>query len=272
MRVSGSKHRAAMLGGVAGLTALITAGLLILGALTGHAGAAIGAPKPPAGVGPAHETFADNDPPSDSGGDAEALAAAVAPGRTAPQVAWSDSGDRTLGDWGGERLAAVQRVAALYEPRLQVQVRPRGGGGSEAQVQLAFGEPDVRTRMSDGAGRLGVTQATAKTKRRGHFFLFAAARSDAVGFNLLRGPEGELRRAGWSAEKIAVSGDSQIGAGWRKGPLQASFGFVERQFSSWGHSAHERYFGFTLSFRPQRMGSKSPAQASREREERFRER
>ena len=269
MRVSGSKHRAAMLGSVAGLTAVTLAGLLILGVLTGHARATIGAPKPPASVGPAHETFADNDPPSDAGGDAEALTAAVVPGRTTPQVAWSDSGDRTVGDWGADRLAAVQRVAARYEPRLQVQVRPRGGGGSEAQVQLAFGEPDVRARVAEGAGRLGMTQATPKTKRRGHFFLFAAARSDAVGFNLLRSPEGELRRAGWSAEKIAVSGDSQIGAGWRKGPLQASFGLVERQFSSWGHSAHERYFGFTLSFRPPRMGSKSPDQISREREERF---
>jgi len=40
---------------------------------------------------------------------------------------------------------------------------------------------------------------------------------------------GALRRAGWSTDEAsALVGDGQVGVGWRKGGIEASFGYVHR--------------------------------------------
>jgi len=273
MRVRGSKSSTAVVGGVVGVMCLAVAGTMVLGALHGraHADAQF---KPTAGA-PAAETVADEPAPGTGPdaaqeravADARALSAAVKPDASAARVNWEGGPGQVTG-WAAPRFAAVERFAAKYEPQFDFTVRPRGSG-TEARVQVAFGQPTVQGRLAAGAEKLGLQQIPAKQRAKGRFFVFAAARSDAVGFNLFRSPEGEIRRAGWSAEKVAVTGDAQVGAGWRKGPLQASLGFVEREISSWGHTAHERFFGFTFSISPGSKGSKSQEQLRREREERF---
>ena len=78
--------------------------------------------------------------------------------------------------------------------------------------------------------RLGfASQTPLKTRQKGHWFIFAAGGSNAVGLNLLNDPQGQLRRAGWSSEHVAAVGQGQLGIGWRKGSLQASFGAVQRE-------------------------------------------
>ncbi|MBS0298165.1 MAG: hypothetical protein JSR45_17840 [Proteobacteria bacterium] len=278
MRVRGSGSIAAVVGGVVGVVCLAMAGTMVLGALHGRAHADSELKRTPGA--PAIETVADEPAPGDgpeitpeaaararAAADARALTAAVKPDASAARVNWEGGPGEVTGGWS-PRFAAVERFAAKYEPQFDFQVRPRGSG-TEARVQVAFGQPTVQGRLAAGAEKLGLKQIPATQRTKGRFFLFAAARSDAVGFNLFRSPEGEIRRAGWSAEKVAVTGDAQVGAGWRKGPLQASLGFVEREISSWGHTAHERFFGFTFSLSPAVKGSKSQEQMRREREERF---
>lgn len=277
MRVRGSGSIAALVGGVIGVVCLALSGTMVLGALHGRAHADSQF-KPVAGSAPA-ETVADAPAPGEgpdaeadrrerAAADARALGSAVKPDASAAEVAWDGGPGKLTGGWAAPHFAAVERFAAKYEPQFDFQVRPKGSG-TEARVQVAFGQPTVQGRLAAGAEKLGLKQTPAAQRAKGRFFLFAAARSDAVGFNLFRSPEGEIRRAGWSAEKVAVTGDAQVGAGWRKGPLQASLGFVEREISSWGHTAHERFFGFTFSISPGSKGYKSQEQLRREREERF---
>jgi hypothetical protein len=64
---------------------------------------------------------------------------------------------------------------------------------------------------------------------RGRWYLFAAASGRAVGMNMLHGDQG-WNRAGWSTDQTStLTGDAQVGVGWRKGDLQTSFGYIHRE-------------------------------------------
>lgn len=180
-----------------------------------------------------------------------ALQAAVKPGMQAA-VNWA--GDAQ--DWARPTFAAVKGAAADYEPKFKFQMR-RQGQGSEAQVQVSLGKAEAPRSPANIISRLGFIPQPmpAAVQKKGRMFLFAAVNTDAVGYNILRGPEGELRRVGFSAEKLAASGESQAGIGWRKGPVQASFGYIERRISEYGAHARQRFLGFTFSFRPSRAPS-----------------
>jgi len=66
--------------------------------------------------------------------------------------------------------------------------------------------------------------------QRGRWYLFAATSGRSVGYNMLRGADGELRREGWSTDATsALVSDAQAGIGWRRGPMQASIGYMHRE-------------------------------------------
>ena len=47
------------------------------------------------------------------------------------------------------------------------------------------------------------------------------------------GQNGDLRRAGWSVDpSAAIIGDTQAGIGWRRGPMQASVGYLHREIKN----------------------------------------
>jgi hypothetical protein len=51
--------------------------------------------------------------------------------------------------------------------------------------------------------------------------------------NLLRGQDGDWTRAGVTSDTGSrLVGDAQAGVGWRRGPMQASVGYIRREIKS----------------------------------------
>jgi len=100
------------------------------------------------------------------------------------------------------------------------------GGTAEAGAMVRFGS-DLGARF---ARKLGLREVAGDTYGdRGRWYLFAAASGQAVGLNMSPGAPG-LPRNSWSAESTsALISDAQAGVGWRKGDMQASFGYVHRE-------------------------------------------
>lgn len=182
--------------------------------------------------------------------DRRLLAEAVKPRSQGPEIRWSDAGD-AVSNWASPTLGSAERFATRYEPRFNFSV-VQHNGESQAQIQVALGDTERPAPVKPQQVRLGAARApVAIAKPKGHWYLFAAGGSNAVGMNLLRDTSGELKRAGWTFEHVAAIGTGQAGIGWRKGPLQASLGLVERQLSSYGQTVHQQFLAFTISITPQ---------------------
>lgn len=101
------------------------------------------------------------------------------------------------------------------------------GGSAQAGATLTLGQrldDEVEDRLRD----IGVRDGAAFGDQ-GRWYLFAAASGRAVGLNVLRGSDG-WDRAGWSTDpSSALIGDAHAGVAWRKGPVQASFGYIHRE-------------------------------------------
>lgn len=102
------------------------------------------------------------------------------------------------------------------------------GGKASAGAELSFKE-----RAEGLLEDLGVRDGT-DMRARGRYYLFAAASGRAVGFNLLRdSSSGDIRRAGWTIDPASnLVGEAQLGVGWRRGPLQTSFGYIHRDYDA----------------------------------------
>lgn len=136
---------------------------------------------------------------------------------------------------------------------LQIELTPHAGvgvtsegGSAEAGATLRIGE---NLTVRDG-------QSYGDT---GRWYVFAAGTGRAVGMNFLPGENGGLTRAGMSHDAGAFIGDAQVGVAWRRGPLQASFGYVHREVEAEGMRGEgfdrdqtEGLVAFQLSIRPQR--------------------
>jgi hypothetical protein len=103
------------------------------------------------------------------------------------------------------------------------------GGTAEAGAMVRFGS-DLGAKV---ARKLGLHEVDGATYGdRGRWYLFAAASGQAVGLNMTPGAPG-LPRNSWSSESTsALISDAQAGVGWRKGAMQASFGYVHREIKS----------------------------------------
>jgi hypothetical protein len=247
-----------------GSTVIVVAAAMLVLAVKTNFASAQSTPDDENRVAPATvgEPTADTQPQNQSQAerDAALLSAAVRPAPQLPAIRWSDAGD-AVSDWAQPELHQAEQFAGKYGSRLGFQVIQHNGE-SQAQVQLALGGPDHEAPAAPTQVRLGGAPAPrAILKKKAHWYLFAAGGSNAVGMNLFRDPSGELRRAGWTFEHIAAVGTGQVGLGWRKGPLQASLGLVERQLSSYGQTVHEQFLAFSISISPQGTRTSGPARS-----------
>lgn len=99
------------------------------------------------------------------------------------------------------------------------------GGSAEAGATVRFGK-----KMGDQVvNSLGVRDGR-QFGERGRWYMFAAASGQAVGMNMLRSGDGDWSRAGLTTDNSSkLVGDGQAGVAWRKGAMQASFGYVHRK-------------------------------------------
>lgn len=99
------------------------------------------------------------------------------------------------------------------------------GGSAEAGATVRLGK-NMKGRVTDA---LGVHDGDETFGQRGRWYIFAAASGRAVGLNMLRGQNGDWSRAGLTQDTTSrLIGDSQAGVAWRRGPMQASLGYIHR--------------------------------------------
>jgi hypothetical protein len=100
------------------------------------------------------------------------------------------------------------------------------GGTAEAGAAVRLGA-DLGRNM---AHKLGLhTVAAPSATDSGRWYLFAAVSGQAVGLNMAPGVI-EAPRSVWLTQSSpALMSDAQAGVGWRKGQMQASFGYVHRE-------------------------------------------
>jgi hypothetical protein len=117
-------------------------------------------------------------------------------------------------------------------------------------------------RLEPGKGEvdrlrdLGV-QDGAEFGDAGRWYLFAAASGRAVGLNMTRTEDGGWGQSGWSTDKTSkLIGDGQLGVGFRKGAMQAAFGYVYREIKVQNgplgadNDVSDSMAAFSLSIRP----------------------
>lgn len=144
---------------------------------------------------------------------------------------------------GGER-------DVLITPHADVSFNDAGpGAGAGATLSL-------EDKVSDRLGSLGVRDGRSFGDK-GRWYLFAATSGRSVGLNLLRDEDGGIRRAGWSVDGAsALVSDAQAGVGWRKGPMQASVGYMRREIKPKQHgirgleSQEDDVVALSISFKP----------------------
>ncbi|MBX7248943.1 MAG: DUF2219 family protein [Caulobacteraceae bacterium] len=143
-----------------------------------------------------------------------------------------------------------------YEPRVQFASTRGDNGSVRNEISLGLTKSARARRPAAPAGSNGLNQLrnslepSRDIERRGRWILFASDDQQAVGLNLLRSRDGELRRMSWTTDRVATVGDAQVGVGWRRGAFQASLALVDREISIYGKSRDERFLAFTISIKP----------------------
>jgi len=129
---------------------------------------------------------------------------------------------RVKQDWPAVRLDAGEQDLQIT-PQAEIAFSDAGpGAGAGATVSL-------EDKVAGKLGGLGVRDGRSFGDR-GRWYLYAATSGRSVGLNVLRGAEGRFRREGWSTDGTsALVSDAQAGVGWRKGPMQASVGYMHRE-------------------------------------------
>lgn len=120
-------------------------------------------------------------------------------------------------------------AASIETAKFDVAVTPHVGVGiSNAGTSAEAGAVvKLEKRALALAGKMGVRDGKAFGDQ-GRWYLFAAASGRAVGLNVLRNDNG-WSRAGFSTDPTAMISDFQAGLAWRKGAMQASFGWLKRK-------------------------------------------
>jgi hypothetical protein len=123
------------------------------------------------------------------------------------------------------------RYAVDLAPHAGLAMSGAGGSalaGAEVRLQLP------QSRSTSIAGGLGFAPDRAAASSRGRWFLFAESSGELVGVHLTRSG-GLMPRANMTVDdgvEPTVVSDSQAGLGWRKGDMQASFGYVHREIKN----------------------------------------
>ncbi len=121
-------------------------------------------------------------------------------------------------------------------------------------VALASAEPATGGDPIGARGRtmLAMAAPTPADRRRGRWFIFAAASDKAFGLSLVRDETmGRLRQAGWSVERLAAYGQVQAGIGWRKLGGQVSLLAARREIGDIRVRVRDTVAGISVSWRAQ---------------------
>lgn len=155
-------------------------------------------------------------------------------------------------DWPGAVSFNTGRVGVDVSPHAAVGMTPYGTvAEAGARVELSQRKDDAAKR---GLSAIGVSDGS-RFGDKGRWYLFAAASGRAVGLNMLHSDAG-WARAGWTTDQSStLVGDAQVGVGWRKGPMQTSFGVLHREVKGehlyWGTATKpDTVAGFTFAIRP----------------------
>lgn len=140
------------------------------------------------------------------------------------------------------RLALSPATNATFEPQ-GFDVRLTQSWPSAVRFEAVEVTPHAEVAFSEAGPGLGAGATVSLEDKlqglvpdgksfgdRGRWYLYAATSGRSVGLNMLRGGDGELRRAGWSTDATsALVSDAQAGIGWRRGAMQASIGYIHRE-------------------------------------------
>ena len=104
-----------------------------------------------------------------------------------------------------------------------------GGPSAEAGAMVRLGA-HLQDTLIGGLSGLGVRRITRGGDNAGRFYFYASASGRAVDFGMTRDTPGDPQRMGWASDGAGeMISDAQAGMAWRKGALQASFGYVHRE-------------------------------------------
>jgi hypothetical protein len=106
-----------------------------------------------------------------------------------------------------------------------------GGSSAEAGAMVRLGA-HLKDTLVDGLGGLGLRQVShGNFNGAGRFYFYASASGRAVDLNMSRDAPGDPQHLGWASDGVssAMISDAQAGMAWRKGAVQASFGYVHRE-------------------------------------------
>lgn len=165
----------------------------------------------------------------------------------------------------GYELSLVRdwpNALALNAGAYDLSVSPHAGLGlssygarPEAGATVSIGKAD---RAAEKLSAMGVRDGKAFGDQS-RWYMFAAVSGKSVGLNMTQSGEGGWQGAGWSQDAASsLVGDGQLGVGYRRGAMQAAFGYVHREIKVQNapHGADndvtDSMAAFTLSFRPHR--------------------
>ncbi len=189
----------------------------------------------------------------DSGGAVDTVRLTVASTARGPGgLVLAEPGSRFAPDTQSVNLdfeRAWPSALSIANGRYDVDVAPHAGlsmtdygGSAPAGAAIRLQLPEAR---SDSVGRrLGfTTDREGASSSRGRWFLFAEGSGELVGVHLSRNGGGFMPHAALTVDdgiQPTVVSDSQAGIGWRRGDLQASFGYVHREIRNDASAAANR--------------------------------
>jgi hypothetical protein len=160
-------------------------------------------------------------------------------------------------DWPGAVSFVGKTFGFDVSPHAGFGMTSQGGSAEAgATVQLSKRQSLSET-ASERLKALGLRDG-ARFGDRGRWYLYAAASGRAVGLNMLRSDNGAGWDRSWSQDAAStIVGDAQVGLGWRKGPVQTSFGYMHRETKTphmlWGvESKADDLVAFTFAIKPSR--------------------
>lgn len=144
----------------------------------------------------------------------------------------------------------------LYGEQLGFDVSPHAGVGissygrtTEAGATLRFGEGLSEDLRQQGLKTLGIRDGKS-FGQRARWYVYAAASGQSVGYNFIQGDQNLRPSNGFSTDSGAFIGDHSAGIAWRKGDVQASFGYVHREIKSRNWHDEENFVAFQISIKP----------------------
>ncbi|NEX93041.1 lipid A-modifier LpxR family protein [Caulobacter sp. 17J65-9] len=130
-----------------------------------------------------------------------------------------------------------------------LDVTPHAGVGMTNQGGAAEAGATVRLGADLDDALENIVKDGKSFGDKPRWYLFAAASGRAVGYNFLNDGSG-LTPSGVSTDEGSFIGDAQAGLAWRRGDIQASFGYVHREIKAYDEKAQEEVLAFQLSIKP----------------------